>query len=53
MNSKVYKLPIIVKHEVRVVEHELVTYVRTRDIADALGIKQPFQFTKDIRVKYN
>lgn len=51
MNSKVYKLPIIVKHEVRVVEHELVTYVRTRDIADALGIKQPFQFTKDIRVR--
>lgn len=49
MNTKTHILPIIVKHNVRVVEHEFISYVRTRDIADALGVKQPFEFTSDIR----
>lgn len=47
--TKVVQLPIIVTHNVKVVEYENISYVRTRDIADALGIKQPFEFTSDIR----
>ena len=27
-------------------------YVRTRELADVLGLQQPFQFTADIRHKY-
>ena len=40
--AKVVQLPIVVTHNVKVVEHENISYVRTRDIADALGVKQPF-----------
>lgn len=47
--AKVVQLPIIVTHNVKVVEHENISYVRTRDIADALGVKQPFEFTSNIR----
>ena len=47
--AKVVQLPIVVTHNVKVVEHENISYVRTRDIADALGVKQPFEFTSDIR----
>ena len=49
METKQYRLPVMVEHRIRIVEHERVNYVRTRDVSDALGIKQPFQFTKDIR----
>ncbi len=42
-------LSITVTHTVRIVTHKGVGYVRTRDISDVLGIKQPFEFTKDIR----
>ena len=47
--SKIIQLPIVVTHNVKVVEHNNTSYVRTRDIADALGVKQPFEFTSDIR----
>lgn len=47
--KKVTQLPIIVTYNVKVVEYNGVSYVRTRDISDALGIKQPFEFTRDIR----
>lgn len=47
--SKIIQLPIVVTHNVKVVEYKNVAYVRTRDIADALGVKQPFEFTSDIR----
>ena len=46
---KIIQLPIVVTHNVKVVEHNNTSYVRTRDIADALGVKQPFEFTSDIR----
>ena len=46
---KTTQLPIIVTHNVKVVTYNHVSYVRTRDIADALGIKQPFEFTSNIR----
>lgn len=49
METKQYRLPVMVEHRIRIVEHERMSYVRTRDISDILGIKQPFQFTKDIR----
>lgn len=49
METKQYRLPVMVEHRIRIVERGLVSYVRTRDVSDALGIKQPFQFTKDIR----
>ncbi len=47
--KKVTQLPIIVTYNVKVVEYNGTSYVRTRDISDALGIKQPFEFTRDIR----
>lgn len=47
--SKIIQLPIVVTHNVKVVEYSKVSYVRTRDIADALGVKQPFEFTSNIR----
>lgn len=47
--KKVTQLPIVVTFNVKVVEHDGVSYVRIRDISDALGIKQPFEFTSTIR----
>jgi len=46
---KVVQLPIVITFNVKVVEYEGVSYVRVRDISDALGIKQPFEFTSTIR----
>lgn len=42
-------LPIKTVKEVRVVENDGVSYVRTRDISDALGVKQPYEFNSDIK----
>lgn len=42
-------LPVKVVKEIRVVESEGVSYVRTRDISDALGVKQPYEFNSDIK----
>lgn len=42
-------LPVKVVKEIRVVENEGISYVRTRDISDALGVKQPYEFNSDIK----
>lgn len=49
MSTKQHYLPIVVEHRIRIVEHNRINYVRTRDISDVIGVKQPFQFTSDIR----
>lgn len=48
-NTGVITLPIRITKTIRVVEHEGRKYVRTRDIADVLEVKQPFEFTRNIK----
>lgn len=42
-------LPVKIVKEIRVVESGGVSYVRTRDISDALGVKQPYEFNSNIK----
>lgn len=48
-DKKITMLPIRITKTIQVVEYEGRKYVRTRDVADVLEIKQPYEFNSDIK----